>query len=302
MTEPKNILITGGTGFIGGYLCELLAREGHYLTLISRSPEKYKEEAAKNQQYIGWDDDLSRQMEKTDVVINLAGENLFGQRWTDEVKSRLYNSRIDITRDLVDAMAKAENKPSLFISASAVGYYGHRGDEILDESEPEGDDFLAGICKDWEAEAERAKEYGIRVVNPRIGIALEEDGGVIEQMKFPFTFFVGGSLGSGDQFVPWIYMQDLCRAIAFPIQSEEFEGPYNACSPNPETMSELASAMGRVMNRPSFFKVPEFALKIALGEAATPVLASLRAQPKKLQIAGFEFQFEDLEESLADIL
>lgn len=302
MKKELQILITGGTGFIGDFLCERLARDGHYLTLISRSPEKYVEESAKNQNYISWDSDLSKEMDRADVVINLAGENLFGKRWTDEVKKRLYNSRIDLTNKLVDAMEQSSTPPELLISASGINYYGASGDKVLTEDAGSGNDFLANLCVDWEAAALRAKEHGVRVAIPRIAPVLEEGGGIIEKMKLPFSLFVGGSLGSGDQYLSWIHMHDMISAIVFPIENTDLSGPYNAASPNPVQMDEFANTMGRVMNRPSLFKVPEFVLNTALGEAATPVLASLRVQPKVLQQAGFEFQFDDLEVALGDIL
>ena len=264
MDKELQILITGGTGFIGSYLCEKLARQGHFLTLVSRSPEKYAEESAKNQRYISWDSDLAAEMDKVDVVINLVGENLFGKRWTDEVKKRLYSSRIDLTNKLVDAIADSDTPPELMISASGINYYGASGDTVL--------------------------------------TVLEDDDGIIDKMKLPFSLFVGGSLGSGDQYLSWIHMDDMINAIVFPIEHSEILGPYNAASPNPVQMDEFASTMGRVMNRPSLFKVPEFVLKTVLGEAATPVLASLRIQPKVLQQAGFEFQYADLEVALGDIL
>jgi len=297
-----NYLITGGTGFIGSSLRTKLMQEGHFVTVITRDPTKYREEQAKNQKFVSWDSDLAAVMEKTDVVVNLAGENLFRIWWTESVKQELRDSRLDSTRTLVEAMEKAKKKPELFISASGISYYGDRGDELLDESSTAGDDFLANLCKDWESEARKAEALDIRTAIPRISPALQDGGGMVSKMKFPFLLFVGGPVGSGKQYVPWIHMQDLCRAIQYPVEEKDLEGPYNACSPNPVTMNELADVMGNVLNRPSFFRVPEFLLKSALGEASTPVISSLKTQPKKLQVNGFEFEFADLEEALADVL
>ena len=299
--DSKHILITGGTGFIGRYLGSELMKEGHFITIITRSPDKYKEEEAKNQRYISWDSDLISEMNTSDVVINLAGENLFGQRWTDGVKKSIYNSRILTTQKLVEAMKSADNPPELFISASAVGIYGDSGSKTLTEKSPAGDDFLAKVCIDWEKEAKKAPG-NVRVVCPRFGIALQDNGGMIEQLSIPFRFFVGGPLGNGSQYIPWVHMTDLCRAIQFPMEKKEIKGPYNVSSPNPETMNEIAKAMGSVMNRPSFFRVPEFALKLVLGEAAEPVLGSLNVQPEVLKNNGFVFMYEDLREAIADIL
>lgn len=300
--ESKKIVITGGTGFIGSYLSDQLLKQGHYLTIITRSPERYSEEQAKNMQYVGWDEDLVDVVSSCDYIINLAGESLFGQRWSNEVKRSIYDSRILTTRKLVTLIGKAKNKPELFISASAVGIYGDQGETILDESSPAGSDFLAEVCKDWEKEAVKALDFGVRVAIPRIGIVLEENGGVIEKMLLPFKMFVGGPIGSGNQYVPWVHMTDLCNAILYPIENSDMEGPYNACSPEPQPMSVLAETLGKVMNRPSFFKVPESILKLVLGEASQPVLGSLRVQPKVLQVNDFIFEFEDLEEALADII
>ncbi|TVQ01932.1 MAG: TIGR01777 family protein [Balneolaceae bacterium] len=300
--ESKKILITGGTGFIGEFLVSDLLKAGHFVTILTRSPEKYGEKQAENRSYVGWEDNLSTLMDNTDVVINLAGENLFGKRWSNEVKEIIYNSRIDTTKKLANAINKAVSPPGLFISASAVGIYGDNGDAMLDESSPSGNDFLARVCIDWERVSQEAATAGVRVANPRIGVVLEDSGGMLEKMKLPFQLFAGGPIGTGLQYVPWIHIGDLCRAILFPIENQEISGPYNACSPEPATMNELAKTLGKVMNRPSFFRVPEFVLKTVLGEAAQPALSSLRVQPKILQISGFEFEFEDLEEALADVI
>ncbi len=299
--DTKKIIITGGTGFIGSYLCNELLKRGHFISIVTRSPEERSEEQSKNLRYIGWDHDLSETMEQADVVYNLVGESLFGKRWTDSIKKAIYNSRIQSTKRLVEAMEEAGSKPDLFVSASAVGIYGDSGDTLLDESSPTGDDFLAEVCRDWEEESQKAADLGVRVVNPRLGIVLETDGGFLRIMKLPFLFFVGGPIGDGKQYVPWIHMDDLCRALIYLMENDDLTGPCNVCSPQPETMNQVASAMGNVLNRPSFFRVPEFVMKLVLGEAAQPTLSSLNVQPKVLQISGFEFQYEDLEEALADI-
>lgn len=297
-----NILITGGTGFIGEELRTLLLRQGHNLSIVTRSPKKHESEAAKNLRFIGWDENLADEMEEVDAVINLAGENLFGQRWTDSVKKKILDSRVQSTRKLVEAMKEANNKPEVFISASASGIYGDRRDEILDESEKAGDDFLAEVCKAWEEESRKAENFGVRVVNPRIGIVLEKEGGALQKMIPPFQFMVGGPIGSGEQYMSWIHRTDLCNALIFPIKNIELKGAYNVCAPNPVTMDEFAEKLGSIMNRPSLFRVPEFVLGIVLGEAAKPVTDSIRMQPKKLQLTGFDFHFEEVEEALADIV
>lgn len=297
-----NILITGGTGFIGQELRETLLKEGNNLVIITRDPKKYEDESASNQRFIKWDDNLEEEMNTIDVVIHLAGENIFGQRWDEEVKKRIYDSRIDSTKSLVEAMRKADKKPELFISASASGIYGNRGDEILDEQSDHADDFLAKVCIDWESESQKASELGVRVTNPRIGIVFEKGGGALEKMIPPFQFFVGGPIGDGKQYMSWIHRTDLVKALLFPINQKDLSGPYNVCSPNPATMNEVANTLGEVMNRPSFFRVPKFALDIVFGEAAKPITGSTRMQPRELQVNGFEFRFEELEEALADIV
>jgi uncharacterized protein (TIGR01777 family) len=297
-----NIVITGGTGFIGSYLRTMLLQDGHFLTIVSRSPKEYEDETAKNQQFVSWDDNLVPEMEKADAVVNLAGSSIFGTRWTDEVKKKIYNSRIEGTEQLVEAIRHAENTPSVMVSASGADYYDPAGDMVLDESASSGDSFLSKVCVDWEKAAQPVTEYGVRLTNPRIGVVLEKDGGALQQMLLPFKLFVGGPIGSGKQYFPWIHMLDLCRGLIFPLQNEAFEGPYNLNAPNPVTMNEFADELASQLHRPSLFRVPEFVLDIVLGEAANPVMTSKRMQPKKLQQHGFEFKFGYLRQALGDIL
>lgn len=296
-----NILITGGTGFIGTELRNFFLRKGYLLTIVTRSPKKYESETAKNQKFISWDADLVSAMEEADVVVNLVGENL-AKIWTDEVKKRLYSSRIKTTDKLVDAIKKAESSPELMISASGVSIYGDRGDDILDESEPPGTGFLPKLCVEWEAAAHAVEDAGVRLVIFRNSVVLEEGGGALQYMLPVFKFGIGGSLGDGTQYFPWIHMLDVCRATDFVINDKNISGPCNLAAPNPVTMNELVNTMGNVLHRPSFFRVPEFALKLVLGEASDSLLDSLRAQPKKLQQAGFDFRFKYLHEALGDIV
>jgi uncharacterized protein (TIGR01777 family) len=297
-----HILITGGTGFIGSELRPMLLQQGHYLNIITRSPQQYRSERANNQQFTSWDDDLIAAMDTADAVINLAGEPIFGQRWTAEVKRRMYSSRVRSTKKLVKAIKGAERPPEVMISASAVGYYGSRGEVTLSEEEPSGNDFLAEICANWEYAARSVSGTRIRLAIPRFGIALETGGGALKYMLPPFRFFLGGSIGQGTQYFPWIHRHDLCRGLAFALENENFEGPFNLNAPNPVTMNEFASAVGDVMNRPAVFRVHEYLVEMVLGEAAGPILASLRAQPRRLKEAGFEFEFEDVREALSEIL
>lgn len=294
--------MTGGTGFIGSHLRTMLLREGHLLTVVSRSPEAYEGETARNQRFISWDADFISEMEKADAVVNLAGESIFGQRWTDEVKQRIYSSRIDNTLKLASAVNQAENPPSVMVSASGIDYYGDEGAAVIDESCGPGNDFLSKVCIDWEQAAKEVTDAGVRVAIPRFGVVLETDGGALQQMLTPFKLFVGGPVGSGDQYFSWVHMYDVCRGIIFALEKDDFEGAYNMCAPHPVTMNDFADALGDILNRPSLFRVPEFALKLALGEAADPVISSHRVHPEKLQEAGFEFRFRYVIEALSEIL
>jgi uncharacterized protein (TIGR01777 family) len=296
-----NILITGGTGFIGSFLSMELLREGHMIRIITRNPAKYRDSEARNQQFVSWDNNFREDMQWADAVINLAGENIFGQRWTPKVKEKIYNSRIEGTRQLVDGMNEADDPPKTFISASAVGFYGDTGGDLTDEHAGQGNDFLAEVCSDWEAEARKVPE-SVRLVIPRLGIALEKGGGALQQMLLPFKLFMGGPVGGGEQYVPWIHMRDLRDGLQFMLHEEKIEGVYNLVAPNPVTMQVLADEIAAQLNRPSWLPVPEMMLKLILGEAATPILASLNISSQKIQDAGYEFSYEQVDIALADIL
>jgi uncharacterized protein (TIGR01777 family) len=233
-----------------------------------------------------------------DVVVNLAGEPVSKGRWSAEKKRRIRDSRVIGTRNLVTGLAGLEQKPRVLISASAVGYYGDCGDEELDESSPAGEDFLAQVCADWETEAKAAAELGIRVVCVRIGIVLAPDGGALAQMLTPFKLGVGGRLGSGKQWMPWIHIDDLVGIVLHAIGTEQLHGPVNAVSPNPVTNSEFTRTMGRVLHRPTFIPMPKTALRIAMGRMSEILTASQRALPRVAEGSGYVFDYPNLEGAL----
>lgn len=294
------VIITGGTGFLGGYLVKELLKRGDSVIILSRNPEKY-ESANSNLTYEGYDA-VDEVVDGSDVVINLAGYNLFDKKWTDEIKSAILKSRVNTTRKMVDGIKKAKKKPSVFISASAVGYYGSQRDTILTEKNSSGDDYLSRVCVQWEEEARKLDIPNVRVCIPRLGILLEKDGGALDKMITPFNLFIGGPLGSGHQYFPWIHMQDTVNALLFAIQQKDFSGVFNVTAPVPVTMSVFAKELGSAMSRPSLFKVPEFALKVVLGEAAEALTASQRVIPQKLLDAGFTFAYKKAGDALKSIL
>ncbi|MFO8030042.1 MAG: TIGR01777 family oxidoreductase [Cyclonatronaceae bacterium] len=295
------IFMTGGTGFIGSHLTRMLADRDDTVVIASRNPEK-KSPVSDNVQYVSLKGNLAEYMEGCDLVVNLAGESIYGKRWTKQVKKRIRESRIQTTLKLVDTMRILDKKPDTFISASAVHYYGDCGAEKVTEERGPGSGFLSEVCQDWEAVSREAESLGIRVVNPRTGVALGTEGGALATMLPVFRGFIGGSIGSGSQFFPWIHVEDLCRSMIFAAGNRELAGPFNATAPNPVTMDEFAETLGDILSRPSFFRAPEFGLKLALGEAATMVTDSLRIIPSKLAENGFVFNYQELGEALKHLL
>ncbi|MDR9387454.1 MAG: TIGR01777 family oxidoreductase [Balneolaceae bacterium] len=299
----ETILLTGASGFIGSYLVKTCLQAGYYVILVSRTPEKLSFPTARNCKKISWDpDELASVMDSVDVVIHLAGESVAGRRWTPEVKKAIRSSRVETTRALVEAMRQAKSKPRVMISASAVGIYGNQGADVLTEKAPQGEDFLAEVCVAWEAEAHKAEDLGVEVAIPRIGIVLGKGQGVLEKMVPPFQWFIGGPVGDPSIYLPWIHVEDVVRALLHPVDQQTLRGPYNVCAPEPVTMQTFASALGWVMRRPSWFPVPPMLLKILFGEAAQPILSSMRAVPHALDSASFEFAYSDVHTALGDLL
>jgi uncharacterized protein (TIGR01777 family) len=295
-------LITGGTGFVGRHLSAHLCGQGHRVTVIGSrrrpddlDPSRCRYLQADTSQPGDWQEAVSQ----SDLVVNLTGRTIF-KRWTRRYRQQLYDSRILTTRHIVAALP--EQTGTLLINTSAVGYYGDGGEQLLSETSPNGNDFLAGLSRDWEAEALRAAAKGTRVVLPRFGIVLGADGGALASMLPAFRRFAGGPIGSGRQWFPWIHIDDLVGAIQFFVDRDDLDGPFNLCSPEPVRNGEFARRLGRLLGRPAAVKVPGLALKLALGEAAEVLLAGQRAIPAALQAAGFAFRFADLDRALTDLL
>ena len=298
-----HLFITGGTGFIGRALILRLQRDGHTITAWVR------EEPARGA--LGADVDLlpvtagepalRDALAVSDGVVNLAGEPLIG-RWTRQRRQAIIESRVQLTERLVHARHHAEHRPSVFVSASAVGYYGARGEEVLTERSAPGEDFLAHLCREWERSALGAESASIRVVLLRTGIVLGREGGAVARLLPPFKLGLGGPLGSGKQYMPWIHLHDHVDMIAAALSDERFSGPLNASAPAPVTNRDFGRALGRALHRPAIVPLPGFALKLALGEASKVLLTGQRAIPEKALGLGFAFQYPDIDSALAEVI
>jgi hypothetical protein len=297
------LVISGGTGFIGSEVVSQLARQNHTLMLLSRKPRAQPRGA--NIQWMVWDGGLpgswQTALDGADGVINLAGEPIAAKRWSAARKQALRSSRIDTTRALVSAIARANQKPKFLINASAVGFYGPHSDETLTEESPPGHDFLAQLCAAWEAEANKAKELGLRVALVRTGIVLAKGKGALAKMVPPFKFFAGGRLGSGKQWFPWIHLDDEVGLIKFLIDNEKAVGAFNATAPNPVTMDEFCKTLGKVLNRPSWAPVPVSLLSLMLGEMAEMLLTGQRALPAAALKVGYQFKYQNVLDALASL-
>lgn len=297
------VFMTGGTGFVGAFLTRELARHGHEVTILSRR-EIQPDPAYPAISFLAGDPTREGPWMSVvpdhDWIINLAGASVF-TRWSAAHKEEIYDSRILTTRNLVAALAPGD-RGQLFCSTSAIGYYGPRGDEDLTEESPPGDDFLARLAQDWEAEALKAQDLGVRVVVTRFGLVLGPDGGVLGQMAPLFKFFLGGPVGPGTQWFSWIHRLDHARAFLFVKDHPEIHGPVNFAAPQPVRNRELARALGRVLHRPSFLPAPAFMLRLILGEFAEVVLTGQKVLPQKLLAAGFNFDFPAIDGALENLL
>lgn len=305
MTDTKRVIVTGATGLIGKPLCKRLRERGYTVVAFSRSPDKArnKVEAA---EYVAWKPEENGQwsaaVDGAYAVINLAAAGLYDKRWTEKFKREIRESRVIGTRGLVEAIGRAKQRPKALINASAVGIYGPRGLERVDESASLGNDFLANVCKDWEAEATRAERYGARVVLLRSGVVLEPSEGALRQLMLPYKFFVGGPILPGNQWLSWIHIDDQIGIILRALEDDQIRGPLNAVAPNAQTNAAFARTLGKVMGRPSLFPVPGFAVRLIVGEVASTVTTGQYVVPKKALDHGYQFRFSDSEAALRDLL
>ena len=295
------ILISGSSGLVGSALAKALEAEGHTVGGLLRPGRQL---AACD---VRWDPATGQldaaAMEGVDAIVNLAGASIGEGRWTAARKKILRSSRVDTTRLLVEGMRRLRQRPRVFISASAVGYYGDRGDEILTESSPPGNDFLAELAIEWEAEARRAEALGIRTVISRFGVILAAHGGALPRMILPFRLGAGGRIGSGKQWMSWLTLEEAVEILRCALATGSFEGPVNAVAPNAVTNANFTRALARVLRRPAFFPAPAFALRLALGEmAGALLLSSQRAAPKKLIKLEYSFRYSELETALRSVL
>jgi uncharacterized protein (TIGR01777 family) len=296
-------LITGATGFIGRSLVESLLADGHSVNYLSRKIDRSMNLRAA---FHHWEDPETTlppltSVPRCDAIIHLAGEPV-AQRWTDEVKKKIRDSRVAGTRNLVEAIGLMRHKPSVLVSSSAVGYYGDRGDEVLTEEAKAGKGFLAEVCVEWERETLRARELGLRVVPIRTGVVLASGGGALKQMLPAFEFGMGGKFGNGKQWMPWVHRDDLLRLFRFAAETQSVDGPMNGTAPEPVTNSEFTRTLARAIHRPALLPIPKFGLRLLLGEMADFLVQSTRAVPAAAERQGFSFTYNHLQNALDAVL
>jgi hypothetical protein len=295
------ILITGGTGLIGRRLCKALLADGHELTVFSRKPDSVAAKCGAGVHAMAALNEW-KPSQTFDAVVNLAGEPIVDERWTEKRKQVLWDSRIALTEELVRRIAAAECKPAVLLSGSAIGYYGGRGDEELDENSAVGDDFPARLCIAWEAAARAAESHGVRVCLQRTGLVLSTEGGLLGRMVPPFKLGMGARIGDGKEWMSWIHIDDLIAVMLRLLRDEQMHGPYNATSPQPVTNAEFTRELASALRRPALFVAPPALLKLSMGESASLVLEGQRVLPKRLESAHYRFRFPELRGALENLL
>lgn len=295
-----NILVTGGTGLIGGHLIPRLLALGHQVTVLTRSPEKARDRL--DSRVALWTTlDDKKQLDDVDAVINLAGEPIADKRWSSAQKERLCQSRWRITQKLADLINASETPPSVLISGSATGYYGDLGEVVVTEEEPPHNEFTHKLCARWEQIACTAQSDRTRVCLLRTGVVLAPKGGILGKMVPPFRLGLGGPIGNGRQYLPWIHVDDMVNGILW-LLDNDLRGPFNMVSPYPVRNEQFAHALGHALQRPAFVRVPATAIRLLMGESSVLVLGGQRALPKRLEASGFAFRWYDLEEALEDVI
>lgn len=299
------IAIVGGSGFIGRNLAKALHRAGEEVIIFSRKNSLPQElMGLANIHLVSTSKPSAKDLEGVDALVNLAGESVVGEKWSDKRKEALRTSRVDFTRSIVEELAKVKVKLKVFLQGSAIGFYGmyETGNPVFSEDAKSGEDFLAKLCVDWEEEANRMKEFGVRTVLIRTGIVLSPESGAMQQMLLPFKMFVGGPLGNGKQYMSWIHLADMIGAIQFLLANPKAEGAFNFTAPNPCSNEEFSTVLGKVMGRPSFMRVPSFPLIALYGEGAEVILKGQNVIPTKLTALNYQFQFPELKPALEDLL
>ena len=300
------IIVAGGTGFIGTALIQELAVSNHHVTLLTRNPRRVQRLSSELVEIEQWDGisvgAWARCIDGADAVINLTGESIGGKRWSSKQKEILTASRVNAINAIVEAIQRASKKPEILISASAVGYYGNVDDGDVVEDYPAGRDFLAMLCKQWDEAALAANTFGVRVVTPRIGVVLGHDGGALKKMLVPFSMFVGGPLGSGKQWFPWVHRDDVVGVFRFALSEHKLSGPVNVAAPEYVTMKQFCSTLGNAMHRPCWAKVPSVVLRAMLGEMSTIVLTGQKVISQKLLQMNYQFKYPKLIPALQAVI
>jgi len=300
------IVVAGGSGFIGSKLIQRLTEDKNEIVLLTRRQKIISRTQNDLIKTVQWDGktlgNWVEYVDGSDVVINLSGENIANKRWSKEQKLKLFQSRTEPTKAIINAIANAKQKPKLLINASASGYYGYDSKDIITESYSKGTGFLAELCLSWEQAALEAEKNNVRVILIRTGIVLDPNQGALKKMILPYKFFVGGPLGSGKQWFPWIHIDDVINIIIFVLKNDKLSGAINVSSPQPITMREFSKKLGKAIRRPSWISVPSFALKILLGEMSAMLIGGLQMIPKKLIDNGFVFKYSNIDDALNNLL